>query len=1398
MSLNTEQKRASLHKDGPLLLLACAGAGKCVEENTRLHTSKGYLKIKDLSSYTSTPDIDLKPNQFYDFTESMKVRGGCEADKFYVNGFVDTIRVSSTKFEIEGTPVHPIRVLDKELGVIWKQLQDIKIGDHVCCDSRVDILFNNPTPKPSFLNHLSEIDYGWFVGFFLGDGYIGHTLKGKPSSLSFTKQEQILDYIKDVLVPNILWNKHKDERRDNTYTIAVHSVELVGEFTKLGLSGTSASKVLPEWVYRSNEDFLRGLLSGYLDADGYLGELEIASKSLSLLKGFRDIFNLFGLFPRLIPKVNKQKAKDRLYYRLSFAFIDNEKLKVLDLRVDYKKAALSKIITTNNWNTNNQKVLFTKPYTKELSKIFKEIKNLIPKEKKTAMESFVTEAKKGRRDYFTKYSWNILKSYMTDSLLKGSTLVKDLDNYEFIQVEEVKYCKSRTYDISVPKTSTYTANGVVSHNTKTITSRYIELVKSGVNESNILMLTFTNKAAKEMKERIMLNNPDLQCPYVSTFHSLCARLMRKYVHLLGGFTSSFSIYDDYHQNKLIADIAKEFGVDTKKITTKDIIKQISNNKNRAVLDVSEYTCSEEGLTVEMLIKIASEYKKRMQSANALDFDDLLLAFMYILQKSEKIRTMFQEKWLYVIVDEYQDTNLVQYEILKLICLKHSNLCVTGDVNQCVYSEEPVVTQTISGDIVIKKIGEVKKGDYIRTVRLGTEDFCQVTNVSKSKVNELVSIETQKGYKVKVSTNHRFFGDLKSKISPDKYYILLHYRKDIGYWLSKFKSIKGWDFHRKRRQVGADKIWVLSTADTIEEINMELQHTSMKYNLNVVTSGDINRMNREDFAKINKNASSASVIKLFEDYKLSKDLAISKKIAKTDRNTTTITFNHTGEGGGFKIRYFGSAKRPRMPVMLKMSQVNTEVNKILTANSHAEVRERMQVGDRTFFYPVEALQLEKGFIIPVLEGTDLKPDMVEKAEIIKGDFEVVDIEIATTGLLVTDSIVSHNSIYKFRAADYRIILKFREDFPDAEQIDLSINYRSLPDIVEAANVLIKNNTQRFDTKVVAHRNHKEGSFQMENYYDSYEEADSIVNIIEMLRFDEGYNYKDFCILCRTNSQMMLLENSLTKKRMPYSLSGGLQFFDRKEIKTLVAYINVLNNPRDFVSLKYCINEPKRGIGDTTVLKMIKYVQDEKINLRDYIEANLDSPAGLGLPAKTFQKVSEFFRILIGIDITQPIQNIIQELLDITGLRKQYIEEKEEAESDGVKKDRMVYVNQLLELCSIIETETGSNTIQNFLSYVSLFSNGDDMHSDDKIKVMTIHAAKGLEFPVVFVPGVVEGILPHSRSVTADDIEEERRLMYVALTRAKDLLLVSDVTEVVNFGVMKPATKSRFMKELENDT
>ena len=203
MSLNTEQKRASLHKDGPLLLLACAGAGKCVEENTRLHTSKGYLKIKDLSSYTSTSDIDLKSNKFYDFTESMKVRGGYKADKFYVNGFVDTIRVSSPKFEIEGTPIHPIRVLDKELGVIWKQLQDIRVGDHVCCDSRVDILFNNPTPKPSFLNHLSELDYGWFVGFFFGDGYIGHTLKGRPASLSFTKQEQILDYIKDVLVPNI-------------------------------------------------------------------------------------------------------------------------------------------------------------------------------------------------------------------------------------------------------------------------------------------------------------------------------------------------------------------------------------------------------------------------------------------------------------------------------------------------------------------------------------------------------------------------------------------------------------------------------------------------------------------------------------------------------------------------------------------------------------------------------------------------------------------------------------------------------------------------------------------------------------------------------------------------------------------------------------------------------------------------------------------------------------------------------------------------------------------------------------------------------------------------------------------------------------------------------------------
>lgn len=450
------------------VIAASPGNGKCLKYTSRIHTSKGYLNGYELEKYvdfSSTSGIK-KESTFYDFKEEIKVRDENLTDKFYYNGLVDTIRIKSSRFEFEATPIHKVKVLDKELGVIWKELQDISVGDMVCCDNKVDILFNLETPKPSWLKHLSERDYGWFVGFFMGDGSICYNLKGIPNRISFTKREQIIEYIKDELVPNVSWIKYKDDRREDTFTIHYNSIPDVIELVELSICGKSGDKVLPDWVYSSNKEFLIGLLSGYLDSDGYGKNLELVSKSEELIKGFRDIFNLFGIYPCLDDKIIKYHGEDRLYYKLSFYNIDNEKLKLLDLRVEYKKEQLKELIEKDNWSKNNQKVLFTIPYKKELLHIYdNDIKLNIPYSERGKEIGIIEKSKTKDREYFTKNSWNNLKEILKEETLKGSLINYDLTNYEFVKVEHVTKHETETFDISVPENNTYTANGIVSHNT---------------------------------------------------------------------------------------------------------------------------------------------------------------------------------------------------------------------------------------------------------------------------------------------------------------------------------------------------------------------------------------------------------------------------------------------------------------------------------------------------------------------------------------------------------------------------------------------------------------------------------------------------------------------------------------------------------------------------------------------------------------------------------------------------------------------------------------------------------------------------------------------------------------------------------------------------------------------
>ena len=686
--LNESQKKAIQSYGQPIQLLSSAGSGKCNSENTRIHTNLGYLQIKNLSKFTNLKKSELNQGNFYDFTKEVLVRDNQISDKLYVNGVVDTIKIKSVKFDFEATPNHPIRVLDRQQGVIWKQMQDLKIGDHVCVDSKVNILFNLETPKPSFLKHLSEFDYGWFVGFFMGDGYLG-IVNDKPSNLGFTKLEQIIDYIKDQLIPNVKWNKRKDTRSKVTFYIDYHSVNSCKELFDLGIKGKSFDKELPEWVYDSNEDFLRGLLSGYLDSDGYGVNLEIVSKSENLARGMRDIFNLFGIYPSLTDKWVKYKGEKRKYFKLSFFNIDNEKLRILDLKVDYKKQQLQNIIDKDNYNTNNQKVLFTEPYKKELLDLYlNDIKKNIPYSSRGKEMSIIKESKQNRRDYFTKYSWDYLKTKLQKKTLENSVMDYDLTNYEFIPIESISNSQSMTYDISVPTTNTYTANGIVSHNTSVLTRKVVHMNKVyGVPIQRILAITFTNKASKEMKERLSkyLNCDIKELKYVSTFHSFCHKVLQGHYKKLGYLTDNVNLCMDSDIRNICKTVQTKYknlyGISTDFYTVDRLkssfsLVKLSNNFNEGL----------DQLELEHLSEMFYDYQRELRKSSAIDFDDLLLLSVRLFETYPDILELWQNRFDYFLVDEFQDTNSIQYQLLKLITAKNKhNVLVVGDIFQSIYS-----------------------------------------------------------------------------------------------------------------------------------------------------------------------------------------------------------------------------------------------------------------------------------------------------------------------------------------------------------------------------------------------------------------------------------------------------------------------------------------------------------------------------------------------------------------------------------------------------------------------------------------------------------------------------------------------------------------------------------------
>ena len=614
--------------------------------------------------------------------------------------------------------------------------------------------------------------------------------------------------------------------------------------------------------------------------------------------------------------------------------------------------------------------------------------------------------------------------------------------------------------------------GAGSGKTRVLTHRIAYLIdEKMINPWNILAITFTNKAAREMRERAMALNPATSETLIATFHSMCVRILRREADHIG-YNRNFTIVDPGEQRTLMKRILKNLNLDPKKWNERAILGTISNAKND-LLDEVAYEHQAGDMYTQIVSKCYKAYQEELRRSEAMDFDDLIMMTLRLFDKNPDVLAYYQQRYQYIHVDEYQDTNHAQYQLVKLLASRFKNICVVGDADQ--------------------------------------------------------------------------------------------------------------------------------------------------------------------------------------------------------------------------------------------------------------------------------------------------------------------------------------SIYGWRGADMQNILDFEKDYPEAKVVLLEENYRSTKKILQAANEVIKNNRNRRPKKLWTQNDDGEQIV----YYranDERDEAVFVASTIDNIIREEGKNFKDFAVLYRTNAQSRTIEEALLKSNIPYTMVGGTKFYSRKEIRDIIAYLNLIANLSDNISFERIINEPKRGIGPGTVEKIRDFANLQEMSM-------LDASANImlsGIKGKAAQSIWDFANMIL--DLREQLDQLtITELVEAVLEKTGYVDILN-AQATLESKARVENIEEFLSVTKNFddnpdsqEEETGLDKLSRFLNDLALITDTDSGSQEtSEVTLMTLHAAKGLEFPVVFIIGMEENVFPLSRaSEDPDELEEERRLAYVGITRAEKILYLTNANSRLLFGRTSYNRPTRFINEISSD-
>lgn len=470
-----------------------------------------------------------------------------------------------------------------------------------------------------------------------------------------------------------------------------------------------------------------------------------------------------------------------------------------------------------------------------------------------------------------------------------------------------------------------------------------------------------------------------------------------------------------------------------------------------------------------------------------------------------------------------------------------------------------------------------------------------------------------------------------------------------------------------------------------------------------------------------------------------------------------------------------------------SQVYEEYQKVLRRNHALDFDDLIMLTITLFEKVPEVLQFyqRKFQYIHVDEYQDTNKAQYRLVQLLAARFKNI--------CVVGDS---DQSIYRWRGADIANILSFEKDYTNAKVVLLEQNYRSTKNILQAANTVIKNNSNRKD-KILWTENNEGSKIQYYRGGSEQDEAYFVIGKIKELQKEKGFKASDFAILYRTNAMSRVMEEALLKSNIAYKIVGGTKFYDRKEIKDVLAYLRVIANPNDDISLTRIINVPKRGLGATTIDKVANYAAENEMSFYDAMET-IDFVGVSGKAANTiasfYEQLTNWIRKQDFITVTE----LVEEVMDKSGYM-QSLEIENTLEAQG----RIENIKEFLSVTKSFEEKSEDKSLLAFLTDLALIADIDRVDEDGQVEedfviLMTMHAAKGLEFPVVFIVGLEEGIFPHSRSIMEEaEMEEERRLAYVGITRAEQELYVTNAATRTLYGRTNSYTPSRFLAEIPSN-